>query len=195
MRRMIEILVIVAFVALGLLLVTGRLPLPESPVDVQSLLPSAGSREEELASSCASCPLDCPYAGDQEPTDTSPPEDLSRVDGQLIRGEELHESYPVLSQLPLSGGAVMQHRAETPEGTPRVWIDIGTCSPPSETSEWYKRRLPSAGWKLRREDEAVVPNGVFLSFERNGDLLNLLIEARSDRTNIFLDVPRASQVP
>lgn len=189
MRRTIEILVIVAFLALGLLLLTGRLPLPQAPVDVQALLPSAGSASEEASSSCASCPLDCPYAGDSAQAETTPPEDLATVEGELIGGEEIRKEYSELSQVPLSGGAVLHHRTETPEGTPRVWIDIGTCSPLGETTEWYKRHLPTAGWDLRREDEGVVPDGVFLSFERDGDVLNILIEARSDATNIFLDAP------
>jgi len=189
MRRTIEILAIVAFLALGLLLVTGRLPLPQAPVDVQALLPSAEGGSQEVSSSCASCPLDCPYAGDSAQAETTPPEDLATVDGELAGDEEIRKEYAELSHVPLSGGVVIQHRTETPEGTPRVWIDIGTCSPLAETTEWYKQHLPTAGWNLRREDEGVVPDGVFLSFDRDGDVLNILIEARSDRTNIFLDAP------
>ncbi|MFP4206864.1 MAG: hypothetical protein ACLFSP_12195 [Spirochaetaceae bacterium] len=189
MRRTVEILTVVLFLVLGLLIATGRLPLPAPPVEVMELLPSASSPASESSSSCASCSLDCPYAGDAEDPDDPPAEELEPVDGTLVNSEELREEFTELSELPLSGGTVIDYRLERPDGRPRVWVDIGTCSPTDETSRWYKKRLKEAGWELVGEDSHVVPDGVFLSFTREADLLNILIEAHAERTNIFVDHP------
>lgn len=189
MRRIVEILVVLLFPVLGLLLVTGRLPVPAPPVYVPALLPAPSSPESEVSSACASCSLDCPYAGEAETPDEPPATELEPVDGALANGEELREAYSELGEFPFSGGTVIDYRVERPDGEARIRVDIGTCSPPQETTRWYKARLAEAGWRLVREDTDVVPDGVFLSFAQQKNLLNILIEGRAERTNIFVDHP------
>ncbi|MFW5994771.1 MAG: hypothetical protein ACOCRN_01575 [Spirochaetia bacterium] len=199
MRRAIEVLVLVVFVGIGLGAITGRLPLPRLDIDATSLGPFEATTES--ASGCASCTADCPLAGggsqdetatgnDQEPSGGLT--DVARVPvhEELSNSEELPEAIADATELPLSGGVVTETRRGLADGQRRVWVDIATSSPLDETTDWYKTHLSEAGWELLDDQPGVVPNGEFLSFGRDGIVLNVLFESAEQHTRVFVDYPQ-----
>ena len=196
-RRALEVLILVVFVAIGLGAITGRLPLPQLDIDATSFAPFEATTDS--ASGCASCTADCPLAGgeseDATATDAEPDtlSDVARipVHEKLSGSEELPSTIAESTALPLSGGVITDtSRGVDDNGRPRIWIDIATSSPITEATDWYKTNLSESEWELLDDQPGVVPNGEFLTFERDGITVNVLLEAAERHTRIFVDYPQ-----
>lgn len=187
MRRIVEIAILIVFVGAGVLLALGKLPLPAPSVDVAALLPSGAT--EGLSSQCNACSLECPFASgepESRPTiDGTPP----AVDDELRNTDAIPGEHAWLRNTPLSGGYLVGVREGGADAPGRLWAEIFTSSSPDETVKWYRAHLAAAGWRGLQAHDSVVPDGVFLSFRKDGSTLNLLIEGDDRATKVFLDHP------
>lgn len=201
MRRAIEVLVLAVFLGIGVAAVTGNLPLPHLDIDSSSLGPIEATSEP--ASGCASCTADCPLAGGGSQDDTANGDtpgtgeaiavDPVPVHADLSNSDELPEAIAEATGLPLSGGVITETPRGVADGQSRVWVDIATSSPVEDATQWYRDNLSEAGWELRDDQPDVVPNGEFLSFERDGITLNVLFETTERHTRIFVDYPQEEE--
>ena len=182
MRRTLEVLVLVLFLAAGALLVLGRMPMPRPSVDVATLLPPGSS--EGMSAACSSCSLDCPFAGGASRAETSA-DDESEVYGVIA------DEHPWVRAVPLSDGSIVEVREGVEGGAGRVWLTIAEASSATDTVAAYTAHVQRAGWKRIQVQRGVLPDGTFLAFENDGARLNVLIEPEDTTTRVFLDLPAA----
>ena len=187
MRRTMEIAVLVVFVGAGVLLALGKVPLLAPPADLAAVLPPGAT--EGFLSQCGSCSLDCPFASgepERRPTVDATP---SAVDGALQNSDAIPREHAWLRETPLSGGYLVGVREGGADVPGRLWAEIFTASSLGDTVSWYRAHLPAAGWRRVEALEGIVPDGVFLSFQRDDATLNLLFEGNDRETRVFLDHP------
>ncbi len=192
-RRYIEVLVLVVFAALGVLIALGRLPLPGPPAGIAEFLPgngSAGSPAEDGVLLCDQCPLDCPLAGTTQDDSASQPTEPVPIDEEPVITEDTADAVANLEDFPVPGGHVLRSGEELSNGGERVWIELVTCTPPEEVLAWYREHAPAAGWEPEQDTSSLVPNAVFLVYERAGTVVNVLVHMQEgEATRVVVDYP------
>jgi hypothetical protein len=187
MRRIAEIALLIVFVGAGVLLALGKLPLPAPSVDVAALLPAGAT--EGLSSQCDSCSLECPLASGESESRPTIDGILPAVGDELRNTGAIPREYAWLHETPLSGGYLVGVREGGADAPGRLWAEILTASSLGDTVSWYRAHLTADGWRAVQTQDVVVPDGVFLSFQRQDATLNLLVEGDDRATKVFLDHP------